>query len=327
MKVRRDGHGWVSAAVAACLMLASATVGRAEGKLEFKYPEGKALEYKSTANVFQVLNLMGMEIQSSEKRTMTWSVTGGKRRGDGSQPLAVKTLSLRSEMKLQGGIELSFDSSKHDSFSGDQNFAALGDVYRLQSDLAYTLVLDEHGTPKAVEELDAIRDKAGKLDPISQEMVRGQIDPDKIKIQFEQDQHFLPDHPVRPGDTWERNEVLDSRGGMMLTVRKKYEYVGNEKKDDKTVEKITCKTLDVKHEPDPSSKLPLKVIKSDLKVESSQGTILFHRESGCLLESQERTKIKGNVTLSGGGMDLPSELSLNLQSEKKLQTAQAKKPG
>ena len=38
--------------------------------------------------------------------------------------------------------------------------------------------------------------------------------------------------------------------------------------------------LEVKYDQDPKSKLPVKVVKSDLKVESSEGTILFDREEG-----------------------------------------------
>ncbi len=324
MKSCREGRVWLSVVAAAILIMAPAGAARAQVKLEFKYPEGKALEYKSTTNVFQVLNLMGMEIQSSKKLTLVSSISGGKRRADGCQPVSVKTLSLRSDLKLQGGIEVSFDSAKPESFSGDQNFAAIGDVYRLQSEFGCTVVLDDHGTPRAVEDIDAMRDRAGKLDPISQEMVSGQVDPERIKMQFEQDQHLLPDKPVRPGDSWERTEILESQGGVMFTVRKKYEYAGNEKKGDKTLEKINCKMLEVKHNPDPSSKLPLKFVKSDLKIESSEGTIFFDRDAGCVVESQDRTKIKGSVTLSASGMDFPSELTLNLRTEKKLQSPKIK---
>ena len=292
MNIRQARRGRLSAAAAAVLLVASAGQARAQGKLEFKYPDDNALEYKSTSNVFQVLNLMGMEIQSSEKRTMVWSLTGGKRRADGSLPVAFKIFSLKSEMKLQGGIELAFDSTRPDSFSGDQNFAALGEVYKLQSELAYTLVLDEHGTPKSVEELDSTRDKAGKLDPISQEMVRGQVDPARIKSQFEQEHHFLPDHPVRPGEAWERNEILDSQGGLLLTVRKKYEYAGSEKKGDQTLDKINCKTVDIKHDPDPSSRLPLKVIRATSRSNrpTAQFCLIAKRGAWSSLEIKPRSK-------------------------------------
>jgi Family of unknown function (DUF6263) len=323
VNIRRDGHRGIVVAAAFMILSWGGSV-RAQVKFELKYPEGKTLEFKSNSNAFQTLNLMGMEIQSSEKRTLAWTLTGGKPRGDGSRPIAFKTLLLRSDLKLQGGIELSFNSSKPETFSGDKDFAVMGDVYRLQSELAYTLILDQHGTPKAVEGLDPIREKAAKMDAISQEMLRGTIDPDRIKSQFEQDQRCLPDVAVRPNDNWERTEEIPTQGGLTLSVRKKYEYVGTEKKGDKTLERIRYKILEVKHTPDPSSKLPLKVIKSDFKVESSEGSILFERELGCPVALEDRAKIKGSLTLSGGGMDLPSELTLTLRSEKTLQSPKAK---
>jgi hypothetical protein len=64
------------------------------------------------------------------------------------------------------------------------------------------------------------------------------------------------------------------------------------------------------------------VTKSDLKIDSgsSEGTILFDREAGCLVDSRERIKIQGSMTFSGGGMDITGQLNLTLQSNTQLQT-------
>ena len=51
--------------------------------------------------------------------------------------------------------------------------------------------------------------------------------------------------------------------------------MGTEKNGDKILEKISQKVLEVKYDTDAKEKLPLKVVKSDLKVQSSEGTILF----------------------------------------------------
>jgi hypothetical protein len=324
MRIRRACQGCIVAAVVVFLINAGARGASAQVIFETRYPEAKELVYKTTANISQTLNLMGMEIQSSEKRTVVESLTGGKPRPDMTRPVAVRTLSLKSDHKLQGGIELSFDSTKPESFTADQNFAALGDVYRLQSEFAYTVILDKLGTPTAVEDWERTRDRAAKFDPISKEMVRGQIDPDKIKAQFEQQQDLFPHQALRRGETWERTEVLDYQGGLGLVARKKYEYLGSEKRGEKTVEKIGFRVIDVKHNSDPESKLPLKLLKSDLKVKSSEGSLLFDRELGCILESQERARIEGSVVFSGGGMEVPSELTLNVRLERKQQPPAAK---
>ena len=81
--------------------------------------------------------------------------------------------------------------------------------------------------------------------------------------------------------------------------------MGTEKKGDKTLDKITSKATEVKYSMDPESQSPLKVTKSDLKIESSNGTILFDREAGCVVESKGKTQIKGSMTFMIQGQERP----------------------
>jgi hypothetical protein len=125
---------------------------------------------------------------------------------------------------------------------------------------------------------------------------------------------------ARTGEPWERTEILEING-KTFTVRKKYEYRGTEKKGDKTLEKIGFKVLEVKYDQEPMGKLPVKVVKSDLKVESSEGTILFDREEGHVVSSSDKIRIKGNMTYSGGGVDQAAPLDLNFDANTQLQPA------
>ena len=150
-------------------------------------------------------------------------------------------------------------------------------------------------------------------------MVRSQLESDKLKKEFEQSHRNLPDVLARPGESWERTETVDVGGGQTLTFRKKYEYAGTEKKGDKTLDKITSKAIEVKYSMDPNAESPLKVTKSDLKVESSDGTILFDREAGCIVEAKGKTHIKGSMTFSIQGQELPGELDLTLDTTTQLQ--------
>ena len=187
--------------------------------------------------------------------------------------------------------------------------------------MAYTVVLDKQDQVKAIEGTEKLREKAGKLDAIAREQVRGRIEPDRLKTQFEQEHGNLPDTPAKPGEWWERTEVVDP-GGQALSFHKKYEYAGTEKRGGKTLDKITTKVLDVTCLlPDAKDASPLKVTKSTLKVESSEGTILFDREAGCVVEARERTKLKGNITSSGAGTDSSSPIDLTLRIDIQLQDA------
>ena len=321
MRIRRVGRGGVVIFGVACLALSWSQTARAQVKLEYKFPEGKKLTYKTNWNPSQTLSLMGQEIQSRENKTVVWTQTTGKRRGDSSLPVDVKVESLRTTLRLQGGIDLSYDSSKPGGKIDEPDFAPLGDLYKLESQVAYTVLLDGQNKVKAIEGADQLQEKAGKLDPIAKEQIRGLIEADRLKAQFEQEHRNLPEGPAKPGESWERTEVVEY-GGPQLSLRKKFEYASTEKRGDKTLDKITIKVLEVKcPAQDPKSPSPLKATKSDLKVESSEGTILFDREAGCMVESRTRIKIKGTMTFSGGGTDTSIPIDLTLQSNTQLQAA------
>src|SRR5262249_55478370 len=128
----------------------------------------------------------------------------------------------------------------------------------------------------------------------------------------------LPDVLAKPGEPWERTEIADF-GGQSFTIRKKYEYAGTEKRGDKILDRITSKVIEVKCEPDPNTQSPLKVTRSNLKVDSSEGNIRFDREAGCLVDARERVRIQGSMTFSGGGADTTGQINLTLQRNTQLQ--------
>jgi hypothetical protein len=315
---RRAGRGATAAIAVACLLLTGSRTARAQVRLEYKFPEGRKLTYKTSSNSFQTLTLMGMEIQSGERKTVVWTQTVGPRRSDASLPVAVKVQSLRTALRLQGGIDLTYDSTGPVPKIDDPDLASFADLARLESEVAYTVVLNESKGVKAIEGTEKLLEKAGKLDAIVREQIRDRIEPDRLKARIEQEHRNLPDAPARPGESWERTEVEDY-GGQALTFRKKYEYAGTEKRGGKALDRITSKVLEVKCQPDPHTASPLKVTKSDLKVESSEGTTLFDRDAGCVVESRERTRLKGSMTFSGGGTDTAGQITLSLQSTIELQ--------
>jgi len=308
----------VTAVGVACLATFWSRTAQAQVKLEYKFPEGKKLTYKTDSKIHQILTIMGMEIPTDVEETVLSSRTFGKKRADSTLPVEEKVESLRTEMTLPGGINLNYDSKKPDAKIDNPQLAFLGDVFKLASEIGYTVVLDAQSKVKAIEGTEKLLEKADKLDEMGKEAIRSRLESDKLKTQFEQEHHNLPDVLARPGEPWERTETIDT-GGQTFIFHKKYEYAGTEKKGDKTLDKITSKVLDVKYNQDPNSKSPLKVSKSDLKVESSDGTLLFDREEGRVVESRGKTRIKGSMTFAAGGQELPGQLDLNMQTNVQLQ--------
>ena len=85
---------------------------------------------------------------------------------------------------------------------------------------------------------------------------------------------MFPDKPVKPGDTWTHTSESDLGGGQTLTLETQYEYVGTEERGGQTLDKIKSKATSVSYAMEPNASSPLKIKSSELKIASSEGTIL-----------------------------------------------------
>ncbi len=321
MRTRRAVRGLAAAVAVGYLALCWSGTTHAQVKLEFKFPEGKKLTYKTTSKKRQVLTLMGSQIASEENRTTISSLTVGKRRNDSTLPVERKTESLRVDLSLPGDIKLAYDSSNPDTKINNPDFAFLVDECKLDSEVVYTVVLNDKNKVKAIEGTEKLQEKADKLDPTSRELLRTQFNSDKLKRSFEQELDVVPDVLARPGEPWERTETLEISGGMTFSFRKKYEYADTVKKGDKTLDKINGKLIEVTCKQDPDANPPLKVVKSSLKVDSSDGTILFDREEGHVVESKGRMRIRGDVTFSANATNVAGAIDLRIATDIELQPA------
>jgi hypothetical protein len=320
MITRRATYGLVATIFAGCLALGWPGAAQAQVKLEFKFPEGKKRTYKTTTKMRQVLTLMGSQIGSEEERTTVASLTVGARRADSSLPIEKKTESYRAVLLLPGDIKVAYDSSDPNTKIDNPDFAFVADQGKLQSEIVYTILLDDHNKAKAVEGTEKLQEKAEKLDPISREMVHSHIDPAKLKAALEQELNVLPDGSARPGEPWERTATLDEGIGT-YSFRMKYEYLGTEKQGEKTLDKISSKVIEVSLKQDPEINTPLKIVKSTLKVDSSDGTIRFDRDEGHVIDSKQRMRLKGDVTFVANGTNVAGALDLRITIDTALQPA------
>jgi hypothetical protein len=321
MLVHRAGGSLVAALGAGLLSLLASQAAHAQVKLEYKFPEGKKATYKTTTKTQQNLTIQGMEVTTESQQTVVSSEAIGKRRDDSGLPMEHKIHSLRVELMLPMGINVSYDSSDPDAKIDNDQLAFLGDIFKMASQIAYTVVLDGQNKVKAIEGVEKLLEKVDKLDGQARDALKSRLQAEKLKTQFEQEHKNLPEVLARKGEPWERTETLEVEGGQTLTFKKKYEYEGTENKAGKTLHVITSKTVDVKYSMDPDAPTPLKVTKSDLKIASSRGKILFDAEEGRVIESDNKTHIKGSMTFSAQGQDLPGELDLTLEHKTQLEPA------
>jgi hypothetical protein len=307
------------ALTSAVLLAGLTTAAQAQVKLEYKHIEGTTSKVKTASKTHQILSIAGMDIETNSEETVVSSSAVGKRRPDGTLPIEVKIEDLKAQLSLPGGLSLDFDSANPPAKKDDSPIGFVLDIFKAVAGSAYTVTLDKQDKVMGVEGLQKVLDKANDLDPKAAAALKGRLDVERIKDAYEQEHGNLPPILVREGETWERKEVSDIGGGQTLTFQKRYEYQGTVEKDGATLDKIGVKALAVKYDMDANADSPAKVDKSDLHVESSDGTILFDRKLGTVVERKGSTRIKGDMTLTVNGMELPSKLDLSLETGSQLQ--------
>lgn len=317
--IGRVRGGLVAAMV--CGGLALTSTAQAQVKLELKYPPGRGLTQTIKTKTHQILTLNGMPIETEADQTVVSSESIDKVRDDSTVPVTTQIDSLKVDIALPGGLSVNFDSAQPDAKIDPPQLAFLGDVFRLISTVRFTVVLDKAGAFKALEGVEAIREQVEKLAEPAKGAVMSRLSLERLKADVEQARAKIPDILVRPGESWDRTETLDLDGGQTLTFRKKYEYLGTEKKGEKTLDKIGVTTTEVKYAQDPAVPTPLKATESDLKIDSSSGTILFDREGGYVASDQSKTHIKGKIMFMAGGKEIPGVLDLTLDNETEVRPA------
>jgi hypothetical protein len=319
MAICRAGRGLVAILGVACLVAQWLPCAQAQVKLEYKFPEGQKLTYKTTSRVRQGMTFNNMEKVSVMRETKLSTRSVGKRRDDTTLPIDEKVEFLRVEYTFPTGTKLTLDSSDPKITIDDPELKFLGDVFKLESSIAYKVVLEGLAKVKSIDVAANVKEKAEKIsDSNVREEIQNEISADRLKRKFEQALHNLPASQTRVGEPWERTEILEING-KTFTVRRKYEYRGTEKKGDKTLDKISFKVLEVKYDQDPMGKLPVKVVKSELKVDSSDGTILFNRQDGHVVSASHKIRVKGDMTYSGAGVEQSAPFDLTFDTNMQLQ--------
>jgi hypothetical protein len=290
----------------------TADAARAQVKLERKYLPETTATTQIEANTKQILTIAGMDLETVSSRFVIATEKSGKRDAEGTLPVVTTIDKLQANTSLPGGLELMFDSSDPDKKASNPLLEPILDVLRISAKVKTTTLIDKQNRIKAIEFADNPAEKVG-------DDYKSQFDPEKKKKEAESELGSLPDKPVKVGDSWTHTTESDLGGGQTLTTETRYEYAGTEQKDGRTLDKITVKTTGVTYTMDPNSKSPLKIKSSELKVTSSEGTILFDRAKGAIVLSTTKMRIEGPMKTEINGMELPAKLDLTIESKTALQ--------
>jgi hypothetical protein len=270
------------------------------------------VQSKTTSKVDQIMTIQGMDVKTLSEEESVANSAVGARKADGTVAIEVIIQSVKAKFSI-AGMEFALDSDDKDAKIELPQLAFLGDVFKALKGASYTVVLDAKDNVKFVEGTEKNLAKTNNLPEQAVAALKSRFDADRIKKAFEQTYGTFPDGLVREGEPWERTETSDG-DGQSLTFKKRYEYKGTVKKGDKTLDKIDIKALDVTYKMDPNPQSPAKVTKSDLKVESSEGTLLFDREAGTLVERHEKIRMTGDMTVVIQEKEYPTKLDLTIDS-------------
>lgn len=285
----------------------------AQVKLEYKFPEGSSTNVKSTLKFRQTLSIGDMNIETQVDVESNASQSVGKRAADGVIPLTQKAASIKVHVEA-GGQTFDIDSADPKAKFDIPALESAAKQLNAITTSEYKLLLNDKNEFKSVEGVDSIFDKV-KDDEKAVSELKKRLSPEVLKREFEQDHNNLPKVLATKGDTWETTEVDSIGGGQTLTFRRRYEYIGTKEKDGRTLDEIGVRALDVTYASDPDAEAQLTVVKSDLKIDSSKGTILFDREAGMVVERGTEDVIKGEMTIKVNGMELPSKLALTVEQK------------
>jgi hypothetical protein len=300
-------------ALAASLALAIglASAAQAQEKLEIKDREGTTAT-RTTAKTHQLLSIAGMDVETSSSLETTTTSVVEKPGADGTVRMKQTIDAIKATLALPGDIKAAFDSDKPDAKSDNPDVQGLIDLWHAMKGATYTVVIGPDHKVRAVEgNLEAIIAKAqGQF----AEQAKDRISKEALKQEVEQARDVLPDKLVKKGDRWQRTRALHAGAGQLLTFDTYYEYAGTVEKGGKTLDKIDSFIGGVTYSLDPNSPLPLKLLKSDLKIDSSMGSVLFDREKGQIVEATSTTRITGPITFSVNGQELPAKLDLTMET-------------
>ncbi|MEX0714233.1 MAG: hypothetical protein WD278_18000 [Pirellulales bacterium] len=277
-----------------------ASAANAQEVLKPKFQEGAKYKVRETQAVDQTLNIAGMNSVTKVSNTTTAQTEHGQRDEKGLLSIITTVDSIVADFDI-GGTKIHFDSA-------DPNAKVEGDVAQLvvqalkaSVGLRLTQTIDDRGRVQSVE---GVKEGTG-------------LNPDDLKIAFQQDIDQFPADPVKPGDSWERTEEQALGQGQVFTFQRRYTYQGTVDKlptvkNSPKLDKITATDASVVYSIKPGGGLPLDVKKSDLKVQSSERTLLFDRELGRVVKAKSSVHVTGDLTLSLMGMELPGSLDLKL---------------
>jgi hypothetical protein len=264
--------------VAALLLLVGLAVpAQAQVALEWKLRKGDRFYLRNITTTRQTLKALGKDIPQNFEQTIVLGFTVEDQTREG--------LLLRETVE-----ELTTKPDKGEPVSADAIIGA-----------SFSILLSPKGEVLKFEGYDKLLDKLAGDDVAARQALQATSSEDVLKKSVRELIAFLPDRPIKEGETWER--TVESPLGALGTLRetRTYKLQGQEELAGKKLDKITfTSTVDYKAgKPDKS--LAYHVISGEIKADDAKGTIYFDRAAGRVVQMDSQMKLRGRMVLSVSG--------------------------
>lgn len=175
--------------------------------------------------------------------------------------------------------------------------------------MKFTLVLSTAGRIKQIEGYDEAIKKLADNKPEMEKALKYLAPESAFRDGLAESLSFLPEGPVAPGATWERDSIEPSPPFGSFKTRFVYRYEGR----DRDVARISYQVT-MKYQP-PSQELDLfRIVRGSLWGEEGRGLVQFDVTTGRLIEGEKTLKVKGNLILEAAGQ----QNQLQFSSENRL---------
>lgn len=282
----------------------------AEVHLKPKFTPGKAAVDLET-RFEQKLSIGGADYETKVEQFGKVGFEAKKPDADGNVTVTQKFTSLQAWMQMPGGVKFQFDSGSPDAGGDDLVSDTMRGIFKTLHGTTYTFVHDDDGR---VIDARAARPRGAQVDPNLEEL----FDPHYWKQVRQQELDRLPDGPVNKGDTWKRTAISRFGGGQTMTFEMVYKYEGRVTEGDKTYDRITGVVKAVKYEIANNGANPFTIDKANLKIKESKTELLFDREAGVTVKTNDTVHIIGDVTMTADDQKYEATLDLKIESRTKL---------
>jgi hypothetical protein len=277
---------------------------RAQVVLDQSPLSGRKYLTRESTKVDQTLGgeTVGFRVKTDEVANIIESI--GQHGADGTVPITFTIDSIKWRMsipvvggRVDEGLEISVDSQAQKTHCNKPEYSYLADAYNALKGWTYSINADKQHTIKVIEGIN--RNFAIRLGlPIEAiALLRSRFNDVQIRREYERSRLGLPTGQVRVGDTWDRSEWIDPLvTDVPINLKRRYVYKGEIEKQGRRLDLITLSVMDAKAGVDTEEPGSRKLISKSLKIESSEGRILFDREQNRIVSRWEKTRFSGSLT-------------------------------